>query len=290
MGLATESARAKSLRRFDGQVAIVTGAAQGIGWAIAQRLGSEGAAVLLADLNGEGVHRRAEELEAGGTKAAARQVDVGLVADVEGMVGDAVGRWGRLDMLVNNAFPAMKAVTGGAEDVLPEDYDKAMAVLVKASYLGARFGVPHMRHVGGGSIVNISSVHGLLAARGALVYETGKAALIAATRQMAVEYGKDGIRANSIAPGHIATEVIEQDLWDKNPSGRAFFAAQYPVGRVGAPDDIAAAVAFLCSEDAAFITGHTLVVDGGLSVQLQENFGVDQAQYIKARPDTELPY
>ena len=129
MGLATESARAKSLRRFDGQVAIVTGAAQGIGWAIAQRLGSEGAAVLLADINGEGVHRRAEELEADGTKAAARQVDVGLVADVEGMVGDAVGRWGRLDMLVNNAFPALEAVTGGAEDVLPEDYDKAINLL-----------------------------------------------------------------------------------------------------------------------------------------------------------------
>lgn len=290
MGSAAANSRAKSVRRFDERVAIVTGAAQGIGWAIAKRLANEGSAVLLADLNGEVVQRRAEELAADGSIAAARQVDVGLVEDVEEMVTDAVRRWGRLDMLINNAFPALEAVTGGAEDVLPEDYDKAMAVLVKASYLGARFGVSHMRRAGGGSIVNISSVHGLLAARGALVYETGKAALIATTRQMAVEYGKDGIRANAIAPGHIATEVIEQALWDKNPTGRAFFSAQYPVGRVGTPDDIAAAVAFLCSEDAAFITGHTLVVDGGLSVQLQENFGVDQAHYIKANPDTELPY
>jgi meso-butanediol dehydrogenase/(S,S)-butanediol dehydrogenase/diacetyl reductase len=289
MSSAVANSRAKSLRRFDGRVAIVTGAAQGIGWAISKRLATEGSAVLLADLNGQGVQRRAEELVADGSIAAARQVDVGLVDDVEGMVMDAVGRWGRLDMLINNASPSLEAVTGGAEDVLPEDYDKAMAVLVKASYLGARFGVSHMRRAGGGSIVNISSVHGLLAARGALVYETGKAALIATTRQMAVEYGKDGIRSNAIAPGHIATEVIEQVLWDKNPTGRAFFAAQYPVGRVGTPDDIASAVAFLCSEDASFITGHTLVVDGGLSVQLQENFGVDQAHYIKANPDTELP-
>ena len=138
-----------------------------------------------------------------------------------------------------------------------------MAVLVKASYLAAKFGVPHLRSAGGGSIVNISSIHGLLVAPGVLVYETGKAALIAATRQMAVEYGRDGIRVNAIAPGHIVTEGIQAGLWDQNPSGLKFLEAQYPVGRCGRPADIAAAVAFLCSEDSViWITGHTLVVDG----------------------------
>ena len=144
------------------------------------------------------------------------------------MIQAAVDRWGRLDIIVNNAYPAMEAVTGGAEDVPPDDYDRAMAVLVKASYLSARFGVPHLRRAGGGSIVNISSIHGLLVAPGALVYETGKAALIAATRQMAVEYGRDGIRVNAIAPGHIVTENIQAGIWDDNPSGYEFFEAQYP--------------------------------------------------------------
>ena len=163
------------------------------------------------------------------------------------MIQAAVDRWGRLDIIVNNAYPAMEAMTGGAEDVPPDVYDRAMAVLVKASYLSAKFGVPHLRSAGGGSIVNISSIHGLLVAPGALVYETGKAALIAATRQMAVEYGRDGIRINAIAPGHIVTEGIQAGLWDQNPSGLKFLEAQYPVGRCGRPADIAAAVAFLCS-------------------------------------------
>ena len=107
---------------------------------------------------------------------------------------------------------------------------------------------------------------------------------------MAVEYGRDGIRVNAIAPGHIVTEGIQAGLWDQNPSGLKFLEAQYPVGRCGRPADIAAAVAFLCSEDASFITGYTLVVDGGHSLQIQENFGVAQAHYIQTHPNTQLPY
>ena len=276
--------------RFRGHSAIVTGGATGIGGAIAERLAAEGASVLIADINAEGAQERAARIQATGGVAAARATDVGEIDQVQAMIQAAVDRWGRLDIIVNNAYPAMEAVTGGAEDVPPDDYDRAMAVLVKASYLSARFGVPHLRRAGGGSIVNISSIHGLLVAPGALVYETGKAALIAATRQMAVEYGRDGIRVNAIAPGHIVTENIQAGIWDDNPSGYEFFEAQYPVGRCGRPQDIAAAVAFLCSEDASFITGHTLVVDGGHSLQIQENFGVAQAHYIQQNPNTRLPY
>ncbi len=276
--------------RFQDHGAVVTGGATGIGGAIAERLAAEGASVLIADINAEGADARAARIRANGGTAAARATHVGEIDQVQAMIQSAVDRWGRLDIIVNNAYPAMEAVTGGAEDVPPDLYDRAMAVLVKASYLSARFGVPHLRRAGGGSIVNISSIHGLLVAPGALVYETGKAALIAATRQMAVEYGRDGIRVNAIAPGHIVTENIQAGIWDDNPSGFDFFTAQYPVGRCGRPEDIAAAVSFLCSQDASFITGHTLVVDGGHSLQIQENFGVAQARYMRDHPDTQLPY
>lgn len=276
--------------RFQGLGAVVTGGATGIGGAIAERLAAEGASVLIADINEEGANQRAARIQTAGGIAAACATNVGELDQVRAMIQASVDHWGRLDIIVNNAYPALEAMTGGAEDIPPDVYDRAMAVLVKASYLSAKFGVPHLRSAGGGSIVNISSIHGLLVAPGALVYETGKAALIAATRQMAVEYGRDGIRVNAIAPGHIVTENIQAGIWDDNPSGFDFFTAQYPVGRCGRPEDIAAAVAFLCSEDASFITGHTLVVDGGHSLQIQENFGVAQAQYMKDNPDTQLPY
>lgn len=275
--------------RFQDHGAVVTGGATGIGGAIAERLAAEGASVLIADINADGAEERAARIQANGGTAVARATNVGEIDQVQAMIQAAVDLWGRLDIIVNNAYPAMEAVTGGAEDVPPDVYDCAMAVLVKASYLSARFGVTHLRRAGG-SIVNISSIHGLLVAPGALVYETGKAALIAATRQMAVEYGRDGIRVNAIAPGHIVTENIQAGIWDDNPSGYEFFEAQYPVGRCGRPEDIAAAVAFLCSEDASFITGHTLVVDGGHSLQIQENFGVAQAKYMQDHPETQLPY
>ena len=277
-------------RRFKDCGAVVTGGATGIGGAIAERLAAEGASVLIADINPEGAAERAARIQDAGGTAAACTTNVGELQQVQAMIQAAVDHWGRLDIIVNNAYPALEAMTGGAEDVPPDVYDRAMAVLVKASYLSAKFGVPHLRQAGGGSIVNISSIHGLLVAPGALVYETGKAALIAATRQMAVEYGRDGIRVNAIAPGHIVTENIQHGIWDDNPSGFDFFTAQYPVGRCGRPEDIAAAVAFLCSDDASFVTGHTLVVDGGHSLQIQENFGVAQAHYIQTHPNTQLPY
>ena len=157
-------------------------------------------------------------------------------------------------------------------------------------YAGSKYAIPVMAATGGGSIVNISSVHGLLVARKALTYETGKSAVIALTKQMAVDYGEIGIRANAICPGHIVTERIEQSTWKDNPSGLRFFADQYPVKRTGTPEDIGNAAVFLCSSMASFITGHALPVDGGLTIQLQENFGVQQGHYVKDYPDTEMPY
>jgi NAD(P)-dependent dehydrogenase (short-subunit alcohol dehydrogenase family) len=164
-----------------------------------------------------------------------------------------------------------------------------MAILVKALYLGAKWAVPLMEQAGGGAIVNIASVHGLLAVRRRLIYDTGKAAVIGMTRQLAVDFSPRGIRVNAICPGLIVTERGEQ-RFANDPAKAAFFADQYPVGRYGKPDDIAAAVAFLCSEDASFITGQSLTVDGGMTIQLQEDLGVKQGQFAQAHPEFAVGY
>jgi NAD(P)-dependent dehydrogenase (short-subunit alcohol dehydrogenase family) len=207
------------------------------------------------------------------------------------MVKEAVDRWGRLDILIQNAFSVTAGDTrikGSAEKVSEEDWDWGMAVLAKALYLGAKYAVPHMRKAGGGSIINIGSIHSYFAESGMLAYEAGKAAAVAITKQLAVEYGPDNIRVNAIGPGHIVSEGFVE-MWKKNPDGLKFFAEQYPVRRTGTPDDVAGPILFLCSDDASFITGHTLMVDGGLTVQLQEQFGLRQARYALDNPKINLP-
>ncbi len=267
-----------------GQVALVTGGAQGIGGATARRLAADGARVLIADIDGAEAERNAARIrEAGGT-AATIVTDVGKGADIAGAVARAVAEWGMLTILVNNAYSGQAETRGTAVEVAEEVWDRALAVLVKSIFLGAKAAVPHIEAAGGGTIINISSVHGLLAAPRAFIYDTGKAAVIGMTRQMAVDFGPLGIRVNAICPGHIVTERIAPQ-WEKNPAGLRFFEQQYPLRRTGRPEDIAAAIAFLCSEDASFITGQALAVDGGLTVQLQEDLGVNLARYAQEQSD-----
>ena len=277
------------MSRLSGKVAVVTGGALGIGRATSIRLAQEGASVLIADVNMEEAEKTASAISEEGGAASTILADVSLVSDIEAMVDRAVSEFGRLDFLVNNAFAAPMGRGGGIEEVTEAEFESGMGLLVKAHFLATKYATPHMREAGGGSIVNISSVHGLFGAPGSLVYETGKHAVIGITRQMATELGPDGIRVNAICPGHIVTERI-QETWDRFPSGLAFFEDQYPLRRTGEPVDIANAVVFLCSDEASFITGHALVVDGGLTVQLQENFGVRQAHFIRQNPEVDLPY
>lgn len=277
--------------RFTDQVAIVTGGAQGIGGATARLLAREGARVLIADIDLETAEANARTISDAGGTAEALRTDVAQSSDVQAMIQKAVDDWGRLDILVQNAFGVgtmYEQTRGSAVEVTEEGWDAGMAVLTKALYLGAKFGVPEMAKTGGGNIVNLASVHGLLMEAGALVYEAGKSAVIGMTKQMAIDFGPQGIRVNCICPGHILTETLSK-MWEGNEDGLKFFEDQYPVRRVGYPDDIANAIAFLCSEDAAFITGHALVVDGGLTVQLQEDFGVRQAKYARAHPEAQFP-
>lgn len=276
--------------RLDGKVAIVTGGAQGVGGGISRCLARAGAKVLIADIDIATAKNTSKEINDSGSEACALQVDVTSFDDLKNMIAVAQSEWGQLDILVNNAYNSSDAQRGGVLEVSEEQWQKDINSLVTSVYAGSKYAIPVMAATGGGSIVNISSVHGLLVARKALTYETGKSAVIALTKQMAVDYGEIGIRANAICPGHIVTERIEQSTWKDNPSGLRFFADQYPVKRTGTPEDIGNAAVFLSSDMASFITGHALPVDGGLTIQLQENFGVQQAHYVKDHPDTEMPY
>jgi meso-butanediol dehydrogenase / (S,S)-butanediol dehydrogenase / diacetyl reductase len=238
------------MSRFDGASVVVTGGGSGIGRAIARRFAADGAAVLVADVDGA----RAEEVaaEIGGT---AVQADVTASADVERMVTAA----GRVDVLVNNAGGGM------ADDVLEIDeaeWDKDLALNLKSAFLCSKAVLPGMIESGGGVIVNIASVNGL-AFFANEPYSAAKAGLINLTRSMATRYGHQGIRVVAIAPGTIRTPIWQERV-DKEPAIFERLVRWYPLRRVGEPEDVAAAAAFLASEDAAWITGEVLRVDGGL--------------------------
>lgn len=269
------------------RVAIVTGGAMGIGGACARRLARDGARVLVVDIEEESAAENVSRIREEGGEAVFMVADVAESETARAMVEKAVELWGRLDILVNNAWGAHEP-DGSAVTLSESAWAHGLDVGVRSHYLSAKYGIPHMEAVGGGNIINISSAHGLLVSPGSLRYETVKAAVIAVTRQMAVDFGPLGVRVNAICPGHIVTERSQANRWDRNPSLLRFFEEQYPVRRLGHVDEIAGVVAFLCSSDASFVTGQAIAVDGGLTLQLQENLGMHLARYIKEHPDTDL--
>ena len=263
---------------LDGKVAIVTGGAQGIGRATAHRLARDGASVVIADVQSDKGFSEAEAIGANGGRATFVQADIGDPAQIDAMIAHALATFGRLDILVNNAY---QNTPGPADQVTAEAWDRGFAVMVRAMGLAARNAVPAMRAAGGGSIVNIASVHGLLAASNSAIYETCKHAVIGITRAMAVDYGPSGIRVNAICPGLIVTEKHDP-AWSSDRAHAVFTEEMYPLRRAGRPSDIANAIAFLVSEDATFITGHALTVDGGLSVQLQDSLAYRMRTHMES--------
>jgi NAD(P)-dependent dehydrogenase (short-subunit alcohol dehydrogenase family) len=244
--------------RFTDKVAIVTGAARGIGAAIAQRLAGEGARVVLADRDGAAAEATAQGLVARDWQAAGLACDVSDEAQVEGCVGETLARFGRLDVIVNNAgLMTFK----GLGDWTSADWMKVLQVdLIGA----AMFTREAFRHMGdsGGSIVNVSSIHAMQTSPDAAPYSAAKAGMLSLTRTTSIEGDERGIRANAVLPGAVDTPM----LWD-NPNVKSG-AETIDERNVGKPEDIAAAVAFLASEDARFITGASLVVDGGRLAKL----------------------
>jgi NAD(P)-dependent dehydrogenase (short-subunit alcohol dehydrogenase family) len=263
--------------RLEGKVAVITGAAQGIGRGIAQRFAQEGATVVIADIQEERGQQTAGEIAATGATAAFVHTDVTDDGQIKRMIDTAMERFGRLDVLVNDAYWNKG---GTAEDLDLADWNKAMSAMVTASFLGAKYAVPHMRAAGGGSIISISSVHGLLAAARGVVYETAKGALILLVKEMAVDFGPDNIRVNAICPGLIVHEKNAGSL-ESDPVRAGLQRMNYPLRRWGTPLDIANAALYLASDVASFVTGHALVVDGGMTVQLQDSHSQRVAQFVR---------
>ena len=268
------------------KIAIVTGGAVGIGGAIARRLAADGAKVLITDIMEEKAAENVARIQGNGGTASAYEVDISQAEQIRPMIERAVELWGGLHILVNNAWGTLEP-DGTALTLTETAFDRALIASQKAVFLSAKHGVPHIQASGGGSIVNISSVHGQLVAPSSLAYEMTKAAIIAMSRQMALDFGPIGVRVNCICPGHIVTER-QAERWESNPSLLRFFDEHYPLRHTGVPDDIANAVRFLCSDEAGFITGHTLVVDGGMTIQLQENLVLNTARYFRDHPEIDL--
>ncbi|GBD13188.1 Dihydroanticapsin 7-dehydrogenase [bacterium HR24] len=251
--------------RLQGKVAIVTGAASGIGRATAVLFGQEGARVMCADLNGEGARAAAEAVAAQGGEAAWTQVDVSREEDVQRMVQETVQRFGRLDILFNNAGVELAAPV---TQVPEERWDWLLDINLKGVYLGCKHAIPEMLKVGGGAIVNTASGAGLMGIAGLSTYCASKGGVVLLTKSLAVEWAAQGIRVNAVCPGVIRTPMVERGLRtlggtaDPEEAWRRL-GLVHPIGRVGQPEEVARAVLFLASDEASFITGVALPVDGG---------------------------
>jgi len=245
--------------RLEGKVALITGSGSGIGRATAERFAREGARVVVNDLHRERAEETVRRIQTAGGVALAIVADVSQSAAVSAMVAHALGVYGQIDVLVNNAGAAE------GDDVRAIDeatWDWNLAVVLKSAYLCSRAVLPQMIERRSGAIVNISSVNGLVGL-GEEAYSAAKAGINVLTKNMAVKYGRYGIRVNAICPGTVRTPIWGPRL-EKDPEIFERLAMWYPLGRVGEPEDIANAALFLASEEASWITGALLVVDGGL--------------------------
>ncbi len=252
------------MQKLEGRVAIVTGGGSGIGRATALALALEGAAIVVADLSSERAAQVAGEVVAAGGRAHAQPTDVANEASVEAMVEAAVKRFGGLDVLHNNAAATDWSVLGGDGEIAQLDlavWEKTLAVNLRGPLLGCKHAIPAMLKRGRGSIINTSSASGSTGDLVRTAYGVSKAGVDGLTRYVATQYGKRGIRCNAIAPGVIETPALRQNV---PPEEIALFERHHLTPRLGRPEDIAAAVVFLASDDAAFITGQILSVDGGL--------------------------
>jgi NAD(P)-dependent dehydrogenase (short-subunit alcohol dehydrogenase family) len=248
--------------QLDTKVALVTGGAMGIGAAIAERFIEAGASVTIFDINGEAVRQQARRLSPGGS-VLALEGDIADEDAVRSAVERAVAELGSLNILVNNAGIEY---SGALDEMKSEDWDRVLTVNLKGAFLFCKYAVPRMQQRGG-VIINISSVRAFVSYAGGVAYDSSKAALIAFTRTLALDHGKDGIRVNAICPGYVDTPMTEEWLRtmpDREETLRQVLAA-HPLGRMGTTRDIADAALFLASGAASFITGTALIVDGGMS-------------------------
>jgi NAD(P)-dependent dehydrogenase (short-subunit alcohol dehydrogenase family) len=248
--------------KIDGKVAVITGAASGIGKATAILFAQEGAKVVVADVMDELGKETVKSISESGGEAIFVHTDVSRTEDVKNMIKAAVDTYGKFDIIFNNA-----GIEGASIDTAnyPENvFDKVVAINLKGVWLGIKYAVPELLKTGGGVIINTTSVAGLVAFAGLSAYNATKGGIIQLTKTAAIEYAKQNIRVNCIAPGVIETAMVDRFLKGQ-PEAKAAFIQLEPVGRFGTPEEVAKVALFLASDDSSFITGTVLVVDGGLT-------------------------
>ena len=248
--------------RLENKVALISGGARGMGAVEAKLFAEEGAQVIIGDmLEEEGRKVEAEINEAGG-ECVFVSLDVRSEEAWQNAVNEAVSRYGKLDILVNNAGIYR---AHNVEETTSDEWDQVMDINAKGVFLGTKHAIPAMRDAGGGSIVNISSVAGLVGSRATSAYNASKGAVRLLTKSTSIQYASDGIRANSVHPGTIETPMTEGFLAD--PSMRQDRMDRTPIGRLGKPEDVAYGALFLASDEASFMTGSELVIDGGRTAE-----------------------
>ncbi len=256
------------MNRLQGKVALVTGGALGIGRSACLLMAREGASVVVTDILDEPGERLATEIQSSGGKAIYRHLEVSNEAQVAQVFASVNDHFGRLDVVVNNA--GITGVNKPTHVVTEEEWDRLFAVNVKGVFFCTKHAIAPMRRSGGGSIINLSSIYGIIGAGDVPPYHASKGAVRLMTKNDALIYAPDKIRVNSIHPGFIWTPLVERFGADQGldePQLRAVLAAKHPLGHPGEPDDIGWAIVYLASDESKFVTGSELVVDGGYTAQ-----------------------